>query len=243
MYIGLFLLIPFLNIIYNNLKSQKHKQILVWTLFCLTILPSMFNIFNFETSHWWAVPSSSDIFSKIVPAWWINFYPITYYFVGCYLREYGLKIKTKTFDVKVCNAVTSISITSSLGENKRIPVGTTIDINYTISDAAAAAEFGDRLTWHLVPSSGWTPEGGIESYVTITQDGKLTTHKDTPTGKTSSISAQIIHPKYPGHPTDNTNITVTSNEISSLKILPASTAIEFNPTSISYNYGSEGDLW
>lgn len=96
MYIGLFLLIPFLNLIYNNLESQKHKQILVWTLFCLTILPSMFNIFNFETSHWWAVPSSSDIFSKIVPAWWINFYPITYYFVGCYLREYGLKIKTKT---------------------------------------------------------------------------------------------------------------------------------------------------
>ena len=154
----------------------------------------------------------------------------------------GEKIKTRTFDVKVCNAVTSISITKSY-DGTDLPINQTIDINYTISDAAAAAEFGDRLTWHLVPSSGWNPEGGIESYVTITQDGKLTTHKDTPTGKTFSISAQIIHPKYPGHPTDNTNITVTSNEISSLKILPASTAIEFNPTSISYNYGSEGDLW
>ena len=31
MYLGLFLLIPFLNILYNNLASQRHKQILVIT--------------------------------------------------------------------------------------------------------------------------------------------------------------------------------------------------------------------
>lgn len=154
----------------------------------------------------------------------------------------GEKIKTRTFDVKVCNAVTSISITNTFGSTD-LPINKTIDISYTISDAAASAEFGDQLTWYLVPSSGWNPEGGIESYVTITRDGKLTTRKDTPTGKTFGIYAQITHPKYPGHPTDNTNVTIKSNDITSLKILPASTAIEFNPTFISYNYGVEGDLW
>ena len=153
----------------------------------------------------------------------------------------GEKIKTRTFDVKVCNAVTNISITSSLGENKRIPVGTTIDINYTISDAAAAAEFGDRLTWHFVPSSGWNPEGGIESYVTITQDGKLTAHKDIPAGNSFDIYAQIIHPKYPGHPTDNTTVTVQSSRITNIEIIPSSTSIEFNAVTVYYDWN--GTTW
>lgn len=96
MYIGLFLLIPFLNLIYNNLKDQKQKQILIVTFVCLTVLPSLFNIYNFETATWWANPASSTEYSPIIPDWWIGFYPITFYFTGCYIREYGLKLKTKT---------------------------------------------------------------------------------------------------------------------------------------------------
>lgn len=96
MYIGLFLLIPFLNLIYNNLKSKKHKQVLVLTFICLTVLPSLFNIYNFETVQWWANPASSTEHSPLIPDWWMSIYPITYYFVGCYIREYGIKIKTKT---------------------------------------------------------------------------------------------------------------------------------------------------
>lgn len=36
MYIGLFLMIPFINLIYNNLKNKKQKQILILTMFVLT---------------------------------------------------------------------------------------------------------------------------------------------------------------------------------------------------------------
>lgn len=79
MYLGLFLLIPFLNVLYNNLKDQKQKTLLVLTLIVLTTLPSVFNI----------------IF-KILPSWWRTIYPITYYFIGCYLREYDFKIKKIT---------------------------------------------------------------------------------------------------------------------------------------------------
>ena len=96
MYIGLFLLVPFLNVAYNNLDCQKHKQILVGTLFFITILPTALNIFNFDIVGWWADPKISDSFSKIIPSWWINFYPITYYFTGSYIREYGIRLKTKS---------------------------------------------------------------------------------------------------------------------------------------------------
>ena len=96
MYIGLFLIIPFLNLAYNNLKDKKQKQILVLTMIGITILPTALNIFNFENAARWLDPKSSDNFSALIPDWWIGFYPITYYFKGCYLKEYGLKLKTRT---------------------------------------------------------------------------------------------------------------------------------------------------
>ena len=96
MYIGLFLLAPFLNLAYNKLGSQKHKMVLVGTMIFLTVIPTALNIFNFETATWWFDPKSSDTFATLAPDWWMGFYPITYYFTGCYIREYGLKLKTRT---------------------------------------------------------------------------------------------------------------------------------------------------
>lgn len=94
MYIGLFLIIPFLNILYKGINSQKHKKLLLITLFSMTILPTLFNIFSFTTEQVWYNPSETDAMTKILPNWWSMIYPITYYFVGTYIREYGLKIKT-----------------------------------------------------------------------------------------------------------------------------------------------------
>lgn len=99
MYIGLFLLAPFLNLAYNKLSSKKHKQVLVLTMIILTILPTLFNIFNFESAGWWIDPKTSDVFSKLIPNWWMGFYPVAYYFTGCYIREYGIALKTRTLFV------------------------------------------------------------------------------------------------------------------------------------------------
>lgn len=92
MYIGLFLIIPFLNLAYNSLKSKKQKQVLVLTCLLLTCLPTVFNIFNFQIPGWWQNPSSSSATTALVPDWWSGFYPITYYYIGVYLKEFGLKI-------------------------------------------------------------------------------------------------------------------------------------------------------
>lgn len=76
MYFGLFLLIPFFNLIYHNLKSKKEKQVLILTLLFLTSLSSL-NIKHIT----------------IIPDWWGPVYPITYYFIGAYLSEYKINIK------------------------------------------------------------------------------------------------------------------------------------------------------
>lgn len=94
MYIGLFLIIPFLNIMYNNIQSKRHKKLLLFTLFAMTTLPTLLNIFTFTTNQAWYNPETNSDITKILPNWWTLIYPFTYYFFGAYIREYGLKIKT-----------------------------------------------------------------------------------------------------------------------------------------------------
>ena len=94
LYLGLFLLTPLLNTLYNNLKSKKEKQVLLATFLLLTSLPHAVNIIVPE-SGWFANPASSRDYFKLLPTYWTCLYPITYYFIGCYLREFGLHLSTR----------------------------------------------------------------------------------------------------------------------------------------------------
>ena len=109
LYIGLFLLIPFLNVMYCKLESKRKKQVLVLTFIVITVLPSIMNIFSVTSYSSWFNPNSGDVITKLVPAWWKEFYPVTYYITGCYLREYRLKIKTPVVAIffVVCTVVFS----------------------------------------------------------------------------------------------------------------------------------------
>ena len=95
MYIGLFVLIPFLNLIYNNLQSKNHKLVLLITLIALTSAPSVVNVWNFASPASFLLPSANSHYINLIPDWWIGLYPVTYYFIGCWLREYGLGISCK----------------------------------------------------------------------------------------------------------------------------------------------------
>ncbi|MBQ7815913.1 MAG: acyltransferase family protein, partial [Oscillospiraceae bacterium] len=95
MYIGLFLIIPFLNLIYNNLANKKQKQVLIATMIFLSAAPGIVNIWNFVTPGFFVTPSISNIYTQLIPDWWVDLYPLTYYFIGCYLREFGLNISRK----------------------------------------------------------------------------------------------------------------------------------------------------
>ena len=98
MYIGLFLLAPFLNLAYNKLDTKRKKQVLVATLVFLTILPSLVNAFRFNSAEWWLKPiSETKNFQKLIPSFWMgSLYPVAYYFTGAYIREYGVKLKTRS---------------------------------------------------------------------------------------------------------------------------------------------------
>lgn len=85
LYIGLFLLIPFLNILWKNLKSNKNKVLFLVSLASISTLSTL-------TSDIVIDGVSLDIF----PNWWNNIYPLLYYFIGCYIKDFtDGKIKYK----------------------------------------------------------------------------------------------------------------------------------------------------
>jgi len=86
MYIGLFLLTPFLNMIHKGLNNKKDYGIFLIVLVFLTGTPAFFNSLASQNSIFKAL-SFSD--------WWTNIYPITYYFIGAYIRKYPVKPNKK----------------------------------------------------------------------------------------------------------------------------------------------------
>lgn len=93
MYIGLYLIIPFLNILWKNLKDKKQKQYLIIVLLILIVSPTIFNIYNWQDFSWWLNPSRNRAYQQIVPNFWQGGgYPILYYYIGSYLKEYKLNI-------------------------------------------------------------------------------------------------------------------------------------------------------
>lgn len=92
MYWGLFLLIPFLNRLYHGLVSQKEKQGLLLVLLILTAFPKITNCFLYTPDSGWQLAVEYESHQVILPSWWTLLYPITYYYLGAYLKEYPLKI-------------------------------------------------------------------------------------------------------------------------------------------------------
>lgn len=109
MYIGLFLLIPFLNLIYNNLKSKREKQVLLLTFLFMAAIPAVVNIYNFNLAGWWQTPAASNEYQQLLPNNWTQLGAVCYYFLGCYLKEYPLKIK------KFTNTILLLFATITLG--------------------------------------------------------------------------------------------------------------------------------
>ncbi len=80
LYGGLFLMMPFLNMMYHGCAGKRQKQILILSFLALSVLPSLFNQFVHVYSLWW---------SKL--------YPVAYYFTGAYMQEYLKREKAGRF--------------------------------------------------------------------------------------------------------------------------------------------------
>ena len=79
MYIGLFLLIPFLNILYKNI-DRNQKLWLLGILSFMSLLPSALQYFTVNEKAF-----------EVLPDFFMNLYPFALYFIGAYIAEYKPK--------------------------------------------------------------------------------------------------------------------------------------------------------
>jgi len=85
LYLGLFIMMPFLNAMYHAMETKRSKQILLLSFFAVSILPSLLNSYI-----------------QLYSLWWEKLWPITLYFTGAYLREYSPKISAKKAGLLLC---------------------------------------------------------------------------------------------------------------------------------------------
>lgn len=78
MWIGLFMLTPFLNILWKGIEFKRHQQLLLLIIFVCSALPDFCNRYGVH----------------LMPGYWTSASGILmYYYLGCYVRDYKPKIK------------------------------------------------------------------------------------------------------------------------------------------------------
>ena len=113
MYVGLFLIIPFLNLAYNGLQTKKQKQVLVLTFFVICLLfANISGIFKQSQGYW-----------KVA-------YPLAYYFVGCYIREFPPKQKAYRYIlIGISSTIILVGLLYLMNRNRVIKGSALTDYN------------------------------------------------------------------------------------------------------------------
>lgn len=103
MYIGLVLLVPYLNIVWHNLDEHKDEIMLLGVMLFLTVIPTIANILDFSMLQ--KGLSAMKKTNQLVPNWWINLYPLTYYLIGAYLRKHFIEKKISNIKLSLLFAI------------------------------------------------------------------------------------------------------------------------------------------
>ena len=127
MYFGLFLLIPFLNMVLRQVFDSGRTKYLILTALFLTALPPLLN--------------RGDI--KLMPGFWMMTFPVTYYIIGATIREYQPHLKKKGLWLLGAMALYAVAPVSEYVTLKWCGVKISLSASYysLINTAAASIVF------------------------------------------------------------------------------------------------------
>ena len=120
MYVGLMLIIPFLNKLIENMSQREF----LWMLGSFALIACVFPVVQY-----------------VVPSYWQAIYPIVYYFAGAYIREYRPKVnKWLCFAALILMSLINgtISYLAAGGEFFRTDVLASVDSGYSVITVAVS---------------------------------------------------------------------------------------------------------
>ena len=122
LYIGLYMLIPFLNAGFNSLTSRKNQVVVLGILVLFTIVPPTLSLLNNNEQNFLILP-------HLIPDYWKGLWPITYYLLGAFLASSKKKLSFKELvfvifilDILSVFGLAAISETSFGIEYRVLPV-------------------------------------------------------------------------------------------------------------------------
>ena len=122
LYIGLYMLIPFLNAGFNSLTSRKNQVVVLGILVLFTIVPPTLSLLNNNEQNFMILP-------HLIPDYWKGLWPITYYLLGAFLASSKKKSSFKELvfvifilDILSVFGLAAISETSFGIEYRILPV-------------------------------------------------------------------------------------------------------------------------
>lgn len=144
MYVGLMLIIPFLNKLIASLSQKEFK----WLILASAAIACLFPIVQY-----------------VIPSYWQFLYPLVYYFVGAYIREYKPKANkwlclAAVLVMTLINGV--ISFAASHGEVFRSDVLAGVDSGYSVITVAVAT-VAVFLMFYDMPGGKNVPHGILEA--------------------------------------------------------------------------------
>lgn len=100
MFLGLYLMIPFLNKILNN-SSKKELELFILVILVVSIIPATWNNFNTFFGYTNIIP---------LPNYWMSIYPIAYYIIGGYIKLHSFSINKIHYYLYIAFFIYAVSI-------------------------------------------------------------------------------------------------------------------------------------
>ncbi|MDE7366867.1 MAG: acyltransferase [Lachnospiraceae bacterium] len=92
LYIGLFLLCPFLNAGFHARSEGWYHKVLAGTMICIAFIPSLFNGMVIRGVEF-----------NPIPDYFVSLWPFAYYVLGCYIRSYQPKLPKSLCLLLICS--------------------------------------------------------------------------------------------------------------------------------------------
>ena len=150
MYIGLFLLSPFLNMVLDRLETAKQYGWVLFTMLFLTALPSITPI-------------------NLVPDYWNSLYPLTMYVIGAGIRKFRPKVPIWLAGLGTAVTVCLMGLVSLLSTDKGFSEGWTQGYGgfwVTLTGTLVFLTFYRiELKGKVAACVGWMAGGCFEGYL------------------------------------------------------------------------------
>ena len=147
MYIGLYLMIPFLNVGFKSFNNRRSQAISLGVLVLFTVIPATLSLFNNNGQN-------HIILSHLITDYWKGLWPITYYLVGAFIASFKKKsnIKELILSIIILDVLSVLGLSAISKSSLGIEYGVVLFISENTLPIYLLSVIGDYYWYPILPN-------------------------------------------------------------------------------------------